>query len=631
MAKSEKLFKILELIKDNSNLSPKDLAKHCNVSERAIYRYINTLSSAGIFISFENGGYKLRGDYRGFLKESDPKGLEAIKLILLTGMQLQSDEVILQYGREFIKLIDTSLPKRLRNKAKDIEIVPEEVRANLHGGTISIGQISKPEIINPILTSETISVTLMNLIFSSLVKFDSAQRPIPDAAKAWELSNDGLIWTFFIREDVVFHDGHPLTAHDVEFTYKSIIDPKNKSPMADRYDIIERIEAEGDYVVRIILKHPFVPFISRLGWAIAPRHLLEDSDINNTPFNRRPIGSGPFRLVHWSENNTIILDANREYYRKDRPILDRLIFKSYTDRKAALKAIAHDEIDIVLNMTSSDIPSLNKDNTFKVYSAAAAFCYALIFNYKDPVFRDIKVRKALDYAIDKESIIKNQLRGHGGLCTVPFNPVSWAYNPNVRSTPYNPERSRELLAQAGWMDNNGDGILEKGDIPFEISLTVSNIHDTLELIATAIKSQLMEIGIRVKTIYINDSEIGRTPFQAIITMIGNVAEPDYVCSTWHSESSGKNIASYQNRFVDNLMILGRQTAELEKRKAIYYRIHEMIHDDCPAIFISSAFEYIGSKCRFRNGGFSSTMRFINTMKDWRIVNKKSKSKVPETS
>jgi len=630
MAKSEKVFEVLKFIRECPNLTPKDLARLCEVSERAIYRYLNTLSKVGISISFQDGGYKLQGDYASILGGADPRGLEALRLLLTAGMRTYQDPRILEYGKEFLKLIEKNLPAQETRRTGEIEIVPEEIRATYRGGEITIGHSSRPTIINPILTSETISMTLMNLIFSRLVRLDSFQRPTPDLARGWDVSKDGLVWTFFIREDVKFHDGQPLTAHDVEFTYKSILDPKSKSPMAERYGLIEGIETEGDYIFRIVLKHPFSPFICMLGNAIAPRHLLENTNLYDIPFNRQPVGSGPFELGDWKEDDTIVLDANREYFRKDRPILDRLIFKSYPDRRAALKAIAQDETDIALNLAASDLLSVSRRGTFRIYSAPVPFYYAIILNLKEPVFKDIRVRKALDCAIDKGLIVDNQLKGHGKICTGPFSTSSWAYNNDVVPTPYNIERARELLGQVGWSDTGGDGILYKDGKPFEISLSVPNISDTLERIAVAIRAQLMKVGIMVKLDYVSDNSVlGRESFQAILTMLNGGVDPDHVSRFWHSESREPNLASYENKFVDNLIELGRRTSDPEDRKAIYYKIHEMIHDDCPAIFLASASEYIGSKYRFRNDKFSSVLHFLTTTKDWQIVDEEKENAADE--
>ncbi|MBD3183888.1 HTH domain-containing protein [Candidatus Poribacteria bacterium] len=629
MAKSEKIFEMLEYISEYPNLTPRDLARLCEVSERAIYRYLNTLSKVGISVQFEDGGYKLQGGYRDIFKKPDPEGLEALKILLSAGMEVCNDQHILEHGKSFLKIIDSNLPTKRQRNQNEIEIVPEEIRAKNRGGTITVGHSSQPSIINPILTSETISVNLMNLIYSSLVKFDNLQQPIPDIARNWEISKDGLVWTFYIREDVNFHDGHPLTAHDVEFTYKSIIDPKNGSPRAKRYELIEKMETEGDYIFRIYLKHPFAPFICRMGWAIAPRHLMENINLQKTKLNKKPVGSGPFKLEEWKDDNTIVLDANRKYFRKDRPILDRLVFKSYPDRESALQAMAQGKMDIAFDLAASDLLFASENATFRIYSAYNGACYTILFNLEDPVFKDIRVRKALDYAIDKESIIDTQLKGHGTICTGPFSIDSWAYNPDVKPTPYNIEKAQELLAESGWVDTDGDGLVDKDKNPLVIKLSILNISDVMERIAKSIKVQLMKIGIKVELDRIDDSKIYETNFHAMLILNGAGPDPESALRSWNFNGENSALGNYKNSFIDNLMKLGKTISDIKSRKSIYHKIHEMMHDDCSAIFIASAFDYIGSTYRFRIDKFPSMMQFLTSMKDWQIVTRKNSGKSNE--
>ena len=165
----------------------------------------------------------------------------------------------------------------------------------------------------------------------------------------------------------------------------------------------------------------------------------------------------------------------------------------------------------------------------------------------------------------------------------------------------------------------GDGVLDKDGEPFEISLTMPNISDSLERVAVAIRAQLMKVGIRAKLAYMDDSELHKTQFQAILSMIITSTDPDYAYRFWHSKNGDLNLASYKNRFVDDLLELGRQTTDMEKRKTIYHRIHKIIHDDCPALFLVSGREFIGSNYRFRDARFPSMPYFLTTMKDWQIV------------
>ncbi|MFC1718387.1 ABC transporter substrate-binding protein [Candidatus Poribacteria bacterium] len=619
MAKSEKLFEMLRLIKEYPDLNVRDLAQLCNVSERGIYRYINTLSRAGIPVRLQDGGYRLSEDRFDILERADVRKLEAVKDVLSIGMKHCSNDELIRHARDFIDLIDENLPGTKSRPPGEMTVVPDGVRAANYGGTVRIGHSSRPDIINPILTFETISATLMNLIFSSLVEFDESMRPVPSLAKSWEVSSDGLVWTFFLRDDVRFHDDHPLTVQDVEFTYSAIMNHGNTSQKSERYGMIDRIEIEGDYIFRAILKHPFAPFIHVINEIIVPKHLLENVDLHNTSFNQRPIGSGPFKLVEWTEDDTIVLEANRRYFRKGRPILDKLVFKTYPDRQAAIKAVSQGELDITLNLAASDLAFVSRRRAFRVYPVPTPAYYAITFSLNDPIFEDPRVRKALDYAIDRDSIVKNQLKGYSKICTGPFAVDSWAYNPEVESSPYDIKKARELLAQAGWRDSDGDGLLDKDGEPFEFSLAMPNISDSIERIAVAIRAQLMKVGVKAKLIYADASELYSTPSQATLAMIITSADPDHAYRFWHSKNGDANLASYENKFVDDLLELGRQTSELGKRKSIYHRVHKIIHDDCPALFLASGREFIGSNYRFRDARFPSMPYFLTTMKDWQIV------------
>lgn len=619
MAKSEKLFEMLQYIREFPYLTSRDLARLCDVSVRGVYRYLNTLSRAGIHVHFQEDGYKLPEEGINLLKRLDLEDLEALKNILTIGMGNIKDAELIKQEMRFIEMIDENLPGPRRRSSDEVEITPEWVKPTHYGGTVIIGHSSRPTIINPILTHDSISVTLMNLIFGCLVNFDSMHRPVPELAKEWKVSKDGLEWTFFLRNDVKFHDGYPLTAHDVEFTYRTSMnnDLGADSYMAERYELIDEIAIKGDYIFKAKLKYPFAPFAHRMNMPIIPKHLLEGVDFQKTPFNRSPIGSGPFKFNEWQADDTIVLDANKEYYQKGRPALDRLIFKAYPNRDDALEAIKYGEMDIALDIAASDLLFISRMGGFRIYPALGSSYYSILFNLKDPIFHDIKVRKALDYAIDKEQIIKNQLKGNSEVITGPFSIKSWAYNHDVKPLPYSTETAKELLAQLGWKINK-DGWLTKDGKIFEIELIVPNISDSLERVVMGLKAQLSKIGVKIKVVYINDSKITGLKFQAILARSATGIDPDSVCRKWHS-SSNYNITSYSNKTVDNLLDQGRHIIESEKRREIYNKIHKMIHDDYPAIFLATGFEFIGSSYRIRNTGFFSTSQFLSTLKDWQII------------
>ena len=617
MTKSEKLFEMLQYIREYPYLSARDLALLCDVSERGIYRYIDTLTSSGFPVRLRDGGYRLPEDNPDLLEKLNVENLRSVRELLSIGMTNCGDEELFKQGGELLKLMDSALPETEEGISREIVIIPEGT-AN-HGGAVTIGCSGKElGIVNPILASDTISSALMSLIFSRLVEFDGSQRPVPSLAQEWEVSGDGLVWTFFLRENVTFHDGQPLTAQDVEFTYRAILDSRDMTPEAEQYDMIDEIETEGDHIFRVTLKYPFASFIYRAGVPIAPRHLLENADLHDTPFNRRPIGSGPFKLVDWTEDDTIVLEANKRYFVQGRPILDRLIFKSYAAGETALQAIAEDETDMGLWLTSADLAFSDVGRAFRVYPIPTQSYYALILNLKSPVFQDIRVRKALDYAIDRDSIMENQLKGDSKICTGPFDVDSWSYNSDVQPTPYDIWKARDLLDEAGWHDTDKDGMLDRDSEPFEISIAVPNPSDGLGRIAVAIRAQLMKAGINAKLDYVDVSELSEVTAEATLCMVKAGPDPDSAYDLWHSGSNA-NVASYENGPVDDLLEQGRHTTDMEQRRMIYHRIHRIIHDDYPAIFLASGYKFIGSNYRIRDAEFSSIPHFLSTMKDWQIT------------
>lgn len=618
MTKSEKLFEMLQYIREYPYLTAQDLARLCDVSERGVYRYIKTLSKAGYSIRYKDGGYRLLEGDVNLLNRASIDTLKAVRELLPISLEYCDSEELRRHGKEFMELLDNNLPKGKSKVSGEMLIVPNGTKVSNYGGTVTIGHSSKPGAINPLINGETISVTLMNLIFSNLVEFDSSLRPVPGVAKSWEVSEDELLWTFFLRKDVRFHDGHPLTVNDVIFTYESIMNSQKAAGNSDQYGMIDKFEAEGDYTLKVFLKYSFAPLIYRMGTSIVPKHLLEHADMNNTEFNRKPVGSGPFKLTEWAKDDTIALEANRDYFQKGRPILNKLIFKTYPDRQEAINAISQGEMDIALQLVASDLSFISKRGLFRVYPVPTPSYYAIVFDLNDPVLRDARVRKALDFAIDRDSIIKNQLKGYSKICTGPFAVDSWAYDENVQPTEWNIEKAKELLEQAGWQDTDGDGILDKDGEPLEISLSIPNISDSMERISVTMKAQLMKVGIKLKLVYMRDSEPNGEKFQAMLAMIVGGADPDYSNQIWHSKGA-RNLTSYSNSYVDHLLEQGREITDLEERKAIYHKIHRIIHDDCPAIFMFTGTGFIGSNYHFRNANFSSMLHLINSIRDWQII------------
>jgi len=503
-------------------------------------------------------------------------------------------------------------------KAEDIFQVSKP-----YGGTLSWGTRNKPTIINPILTTHSISATLEELIFNRLVRINSKGEIWPDLAESWDISSDGLEYTFHLRKGIKFHDGVECTADDIKFTYDKLIDPEVNSPFKSSFELVDRFEVIDRYTFQIILKEPSVSFLYRLVREIAPRHLLEEAELKNCPFNFHPIGTGPFRFKQWTEDNQIILEYNPDYY-EGRPYLDKIIVKAYPDSKDVWTALMRGEVDYVEFIEREDYEIAKEDSSFKAYAFAIDIYYAISYDLNNPMLADKKLREAIAYGIDRKSLIERAAFGYGLECNGPFYPQSLGFNPDALPFEYNPQRSQELLAEAGWQDGDNDGILEKEGEELELKVLVDARSKIYKRIIMVLRQQLQEIGIKIKVQLYNDQNILAEEFlkhnkpQAQLKLF-LAGYPHETREDWSSKETKRRtkLCIYKNEEADRLFALGEVTPDKEKRSKIYQEIHKIIHEDQPACFLFFPFDFqvVSAKFEGVDEFFTLSMPYY-TIKDW---------------
>ncbi|MCK5493160.1 MAG: ABC transporter substrate-binding protein, partial [Candidatus Omnitrophica bacterium] len=320
-----------------------------------------------------------------------------------------------------ILMMPISISAKSNNSAKSKEV---------YGGTLIWGICYKPTIINPLITTHSISMSLLDLIFNRLVRLNSKGEVSPDLAHSWNISGDGLIYTFYLRKGIKFHDGKECTAFDVKFTFEGILDDKNNSPFKSSFDLVKEFKVINPYVFRIILKAPSASFIYRLVQReIVPRHFFEDENSSTTNFNYHPIGTGPFKFKEWTREDRIILEYNPDYY-EGRPYLDRIIVKTYEDARGLWFSLMCGAVDFTLFLEREDYEILKDDPSFRAYSFPCDGYYALVYNLNDPVLADNKIRKAIAYGIDKENLTNRAAFGYGLECSAPFSSQSLGFYPD---------------------------------------------------------------------------------------------------------------------------------------------------------------------------------------------------------
>jgi peptide/nickel transport system substrate-binding protein len=447
--------------------------------------------------------------------------------------------------------------------------------------------------LNPVIANDSASGTINDQVFNGLVKYDKDIKLIGDLAERWDVSNNGKTITFHLRKNVKWHDGVEFTADDCLFTYQKFMDPKVATPYSSSYMDVSKAEVVDKYTFRVTYKEPFSPALESWSMGIIPKHLLDGKDINTDAFNRHPIGTGPYKFKEWIAGQKIVLEANDDYF-EGRPNIDQFLYRVIPDSSTMFQELLSGGVDMMgltpLQYLRKSETRRIKENYRKFRYPANAYTY-MGYNLTNLLFQDVKVRQALSYAINRQSIIDGLLLGLGKPCTGPFSYVSWAYNPMAKSYNYDPELTKKILAEEGWKDQNSDGILEKNGKPFRFTI-LTNQGNTeriraAEIIQQNLKSVGIDVSIRVMEWQAFLEQIDKRSFEVIILGWGMGRDPD-LYDIWHSSKTKKgeyNFIGYKNSEVDRLLVDGRRTFDIEKRKKIYYRIHEILAEEQPYAFL----------------------------------------------
>jgi peptide/nickel transport system substrate-binding protein len=468
-----------------------------------------------------------------------------------------------------------------------------------YGDTIveaSIGDISG---LIPNITSDSASHSVGSLIYDGLVRADRDLSLTGELAESWTISKDERTITFHLKKGVRWHDGAPFTARDVEFTYRYMRDPKTPTAYAEDFLQAASLEVVDPHTVRVHYERPYAPAL--LSWAlwVLPAHILEEPwrkgvDLRTTPQNRHPIGTGPFRFHEWKTQEKVVVLANPDYH-LGRPYLDRVVLRIIPDPATIFLELKARNVDMA-GLTplqfrrQTEYPAFAK--FFEKYRYLSNSYAYLGFNLKDPRFADRLVRQAIAHAIDKREIIEGVLLGLGQEAVGPYKPGTWWYTDQVRTFPYDPDRAKALLREAGWRDRDGDGILEKDGKPFRFTIRTNQGNSVRIQTAEIIQRRLKAVGIDVNihvvewAAFIN-TFIRKRDFEAIILGWGLGLDPDQY-EIWHSSKTGPdqlNHVSYSNPEVDRLLEQGRRTFDRGRRTAIYREFQRVLAEDQPLVFL----------------------------------------------
>ena len=477
------------------------------------------------------------------------------------------------------------------------------------GDAIVVGSIGDASRLLPILATDSASGDIVGLLFNGLLKYDERLEIVGDLAESWTVTGDGLTITFTLRPDIRWHDGVPVTAEDVQFTYQKLVDPSVHTPFSSGYELIESVDALDRRTIRVRYREPFAPALESWMMGIIPKHLLEREDLNTAAFLRHPVGHGPYRFVRWKTGELIELAANPDYF-EHRPYIDRYLYRIIPDEATLFLELLTRGVDLT-SLTplryrrQTETPFVQRFYR-KFRYPSFGFTY-LGYNLQDARFSDPRVRRAINLAVDKQAILDGVLYGLGSVATGPYPKESWAYDPTVMPAAYDPKAATALLAEAGWIDRDGDGWLDRDGVPFRFTILTNQGNEVRGQVTEAIQQQLKVIGIDVKIKILEWSTfvhefIDKRRFEAVLLGWNLSRDPD-LYDLFHSSKTKEgeyNFVGYANPDVDRLLEQGRRTFDQAARRRIYHEVHRRLYEDQPYLFLYVADSLPVVSSRFRN-------------------------------
>ena len=420
---------------------------------------------------------------------------------------------------------------------------------------------------------------------------------LPRLATSWE-TEDGQTWTFHIRDDATFHDGIPVTAEDVAFTLEYL--PKADPVWASTDTVCESIEVIDDYTVQFTLKAPIGGPSPAAYWLpIFPKHIFEPYKDNMSAYpNDEAIGSGPFKLKEFKPSEYIWFEANKDYW-GERPYVDEVVYRVYGSSDALYMALKSGEADMIglSGCSALVVDELEAEENLKVIKSPGIGQYWLSFNlHKDGPIQDLNVRKAIMHAIDRDRMIDLVALGYAQKCDSWVYPELPEYNPNLPQYDYDVDEAKVILDQAGYIDNDGDGIRNDPATGknMEFDLLVAATWTSAVKMATLLKEQLTEIGIAVNMLALDQDTYYAflyTP-QGDLYDIGFSMEAAGPLGAWiwdfgrsYEAGGGWNTSYYYNPEFDEALVKMNSERDLEKRNEYIYEMQMMIAEDLPYGFL----------------------------------------------
>ncbi len=464
------------------------------------------------------------------------------------------------------------------------------------GGTFVEGIVGRPFALNPLFSDPyPVDRELTDLIFDGLVRYDQSGQPLPALAQEWSVSEDGLTFTFTLREGLVWHDGEPLTSRDVAFTYGLIQHEDFPGPEhLQRLWQSVTITPLDERRIAFTLPQPYAPFVEATTRGILPAHLLEDvavGDLITASFNLSPVGTGPFMVQSgqdWQRTGRIRLTPNPNYWREGTQIAD-LEIRFYPTAEDLQSSYRAGELHAVLGFPSTMIPQAMSESDSRLFTSTAPRYSALLFNVSGSGAAALltkEVRQALAYSIDRDLLVNTVLNGQGVVFDGPYASEHWAARSDLLTAySYQPDTAAALLDGAGW---TGAGVRTREGVPLRLRLLVPDQTDH-RAVAEEIGRQWATAGIEVQIVPAADADalrktLSERGYDVALVEIATPNDPD-LYDFWSQEAMvrGQNFAGWNNRRASEALEAGRQVFPQGERAPYYEAFQRQFDADLPAL------------------------------------------------
>ena len=448
-----------------------------------------------------------------------------------------------------------------------------------------------------------VTQSILNSVMSSLLSFDKDLNLQPALAESYTISPDNLIYTFKLRKDVKWHDGHAFSAQDVVATWKVIMDPKFAAIDQSGWNKISSIETPDDYTVIMKTSETYAPFLAFVAgtWRISPKHLIDKGvDSFKQEFGRHPIGTGPFKFAKWESRQFMLLERNPDYFGGS-PKLDNIRIKFVPDTNTLLLQLQTGEVQMTDNLGATEYESI-KQLTDSRIELTSGNTWTHIDLKNIDFLMDKRVRQALDYATPRQEIVNQLFKGLAIVASGDQSPATQFTNPNIVPRPLDLNKAASLLKEAGFT-KNANGVLEKDGKPLRIEYFVATGYRPAKLAQQVVAASWRKLGVDVveseqdPNIWVTaDGMYYKKAMTASHYDFTNLIDPDNLFY-WHSQYTpkepggiGGNYPAVFNPYekqaqFDELTTSAAREMVTEKRKQLYWQIEDLIHEEVPAILL----------------------------------------------